>query len=193
MGRRHLRGYRVLLDFEPDRLEVSAVVDPELERAEFVAGEAEELFGARPSVYRSLEDAISGTSDLSVVDIVTAAAAHHSIAVQAASAGLHALCEKPMAPTVAACRLMQVAAQQYGTVLSVAENYRRDPISRLAAALLATGAIGDIRTVLDLPQVVVVVHPLEVGNICVDKVGRFWSLVFTTQICKFIWQDLLKR
>ena len=48
MGRRHLRGYRVLLDFEPDRLEVSAVVDPELERAEFVAGEAEELFGTRP-------------------------------------------------------------------------------------------------------------------------------------------------
>ena len=84
------------------------------------------------------------------MDIVTAAAAHHSIAVQAASAGLHALCEKPMAPTVAACRLMQAAAQQYGTVLSVAENYRRDPISRLAAALLATGAIGDIRTVLDL-------------------------------------------
>ena len=150
MGRRHLRGYRVLLDFEPDRLEVSAVVDPELERAEFVAGEAEELFGTRPSVYRSLEEAISGTPDLSVVDIVTAVAAHHSIAVQAASAGLHALCEKPMAPTVAACRLMQVAAQQYGTVLSVAENYRRDPISRLAAALLATGAIGDIRTVLDL-------------------------------------------
>ena len=50
-GRRHLRGYRVLLDFEPDRLEVSAVVDPELERAEFVDGEAEELFGTRPSVY----------------------------------------------------------------------------------------------------------------------------------------------
>ena len=75
MGRRHLRGYRVLLDFEPDRLEVSAVVDPELERAEFLAGEAEELFGTRPSVYRSLEDAISGTPDLSVVDIVTAVAA----------------------------------------------------------------------------------------------------------------------
>ena len=35
------------------------------------------------------------------------------------------------------------------TVLSIAENYRRDPISRLAKALLEVGAIGDIRTVLD--------------------------------------------
>ena len=149
MGRRHLRGYRVLEDFEPGRIEVAAVIDPELERAEFVAGEAEELFGARPQAYRSLEEAVAGSPELEVLDIVAAASAHHSIAEVAAEAGLHVLCEKPMAPTVAACRAMQAAAQQHGTLLSVAENYRRDPISRLARALLDAGAIGDIRTVLD--------------------------------------------
>ncbi len=149
MGRRHLRGYRVLEKFEPGRIKVVAVVDPELERAEFVAGEAEEFFGDRPQVYRSLEDAIADSSELEILDIVAAASAHHLIARVAAESGLHVLCEKPMAPTVAACRMMQAAAQQYGTVLSIAENYRRDPISRLAKALLETGAIGDIRTVLD--------------------------------------------
>ena len=149
MGRRHLRGYRVLEDFEPGRIEVVALIDPESERAEFVAGEAEEFFGNRPQVYRSLEEAIAGSSPLEVLDIVAAASAHHSIARVAAENGLHVLCEKPMAPTVAACRAMQANAQQYGTVLSIAENYRRDPISRLAKALLAAGAIGDIRTVLD--------------------------------------------
>ena len=44
MGRRHLRGYRVLENFEPGRIELVAVIDPELERAEFVAGEAEDFF-----------------------------------------------------------------------------------------------------------------------------------------------------
>jgi predicted dehydrogenase len=150
MGRRHLRGYRVLEDFEPGRIEVAAVIDPESERAEFVAGEAEERFGTRPKVYKSLEDAIDGVPGLEVVDIVAAAAVHHSIAQVAAEAGIHVMCEKPMAPTVAACRAMADAAQQHGTVLSIAENYRRDPISRLASALLQAGAIGEIRTVLDL-------------------------------------------
>ena len=110
MGRRHLRGYRVLEDFEPGRIEVVAVIDPALERAEFVAGEAEELFGARPQAYQSIEDAIAGSPELEVLDIVAAAAVHHSIAEVAAEAGLHVLCEKPMAPTVAACRVMQAAA-----------------------------------------------------------------------------------
>ena len=149
MGRRHLRGYRVLEDLEPGRIEVVAVIDPELERAEFVAGEAEEMFDARPQTYQSLEQAIAGTPELDVLDIVAVAAVHHSIAEVAAEAGTHVLCEKPMAPTVAACRAMQTAAQRNGTILSVAENYRRDPISRLAAALLKAGAIGEIRTVLD--------------------------------------------
>ena len=149
MGRRHLRGYCTLENFEPGRFELVAVIDPELERAEFVAGEAEEFFGDRPQVYRSLEDAIAGSGGIEVLDIVAAASAHHSIAGVAAEHGVHVLCEKPMAPTVAACRAMQAAAQQHGTVLSVAENYRRDPISRLAQALLEAGAIGDIRTVLD--------------------------------------------
>ena len=150
MGRRHLRGYRVLEDFEPGRLEVAALIDPELDRAEFVAGEAEELFGTRPQTYRSLEDAVAGTPDLDIVDIVSAAATHHLIAQIAAEAGLHIMCEKPMAPTIATCRAMQVAAEQHHRILSIAENYRRDPISRLAQALLNAGAIGEIRTVLDL-------------------------------------------
>ena len=75
MGRRHLRGYRTLENFEPGRIEVVAVIDPELERAEFVAGEAEGFFGDRPQVYRSLEDAIAGSSELEVLDIVAAASA----------------------------------------------------------------------------------------------------------------------
>ena len=150
MGRRHLRSYRVLGAAEPGRAELSAVVDPELERAEFVAGEAEQLLGRRPAAFASLVDAAEAVPELDVVDIVAAASAHHRITQVAADAGMHVLCEKPMAPTVAACRAMQRAAEQAGRVLSIAENYRRDPISRLAHALVAAGAIGEVRSLVDL-------------------------------------------
>ncbi|MDB5077311.1 MAG: oxidoreductase domain protein, partial [Chloroflexi bacterium] len=52
------------------------------------------------------------------------------------------LCEKPLGLTVRACRLLVDAALGAGAVLATAENYRRDPINRLVAALLRGGAIG---------------------------------------------------
>ena len=150
MGRRHLRGYRVLGETEPGRMELAAVVDTELERAEFVAAEAEQLLGRRPAAFGSLEQAAAAVPELDVVDIVAAPSAHHRLTQTAAAAGMHVLCEKPMAPTVAACRAMQRAAEQGGIVLSVAENYRRDPISRLAHALVSAGAVGELRSLIDL-------------------------------------------
>ena len=86
MGRRHLRGYRVLQDFEPCRLELAAVVDPEPARGSFVAKEAEDLLGLRPTVYQSLEDAVAGTPELEVIDVVAAAAAHLPLVEIATSA-----------------------------------------------------------------------------------------------------------
>ena len=114
MGRRHLRSYRVLGEAEPGRAELAAVVDPELERAEFVAAEAEQLLGRRPAAFTSLDAAASAVPELDVADIVAAASVHHRIAQVACAAGMHVLCEKPMAPTVAACRAMQRAARAGG-------------------------------------------------------------------------------
>ena len=149
MGRRHLRGYRTLMDYEPNRFELAAVVDSEMERAEFVAGEAEDLLGVRPSSFATLDAALEDTAELELVDVVTAAAAHLSIVQTATQAGLHVLCEKPMAPTVLACSKMQAAAVRHGRLLSIAENYRRDPVARLMRALISASVIGDVRTVLD--------------------------------------------
>lgn len=149
MGRRHMRAYRTLEDFEPGRLELAAVVDREIERAEFLAGEAEEILGSRPACFPSIDEAIAATPDLDVVDVVVAAAAHHVVVETATAAGLHVLCEKPMAPGVRACRAMQRAAERNGRVLSIAENYRRDPIARLLRAVLDAGGIGELRTVVD--------------------------------------------
>lgn len=149
MGRRHLRAYRTLLAYEPGRFELAAVVDPAIERAEFVAGEAEDLLGVRPRSFATLEMALENTEELQVADVVTVASAHLPIVRTATEAGLHVLCEKPMAPTVLACRKMRTAAVQHGRLLSIAENYRRDPVARLMRALIGASVIGDVRTVLD--------------------------------------------
>jgi predicted dehydrogenase len=56
--------------------------------------------------------------------------------------------EKPLGLTVRACNLIRRVADSSGRVLSVAENYRRDPINRLAKALLDAGVIGEPRLLI---------------------------------------------
>ena len=53
--------------------------------------------------------------------------------------------EKPVGLTVRACNMIRQAATQNQAVISVAENYRRDPINRLAKALITQGIIGEPR------------------------------------------------
>jgi len=82
------------------------------------------------------------------VDITTTPRYHHTIAIEALQRGWHVMLEKPMGLTVRACNLIRHAAEQSDCILSVAENYRRDPINRLAKALLQTEAIGTPRLLL---------------------------------------------
>ena len=74
--------------------------------------------------------------------MVTDPSVHHGIVCQALDLGLHVLVEKPLAITVRTCRMMIDAAARNGRLLSVAENYRRDPSARLVRHLLERGAIG---------------------------------------------------
>ena len=149
MGRRHLRGYAELAAARPGLVELAAVIDLAEDRAQFLAGEAEELLGTRPRAFAALEAALAAVPELAAVDVVTSARSHHELAGAALDAGLHVLVEKPMAVTVRACRQMRAAADRSDRLLSVAENFRRDPIARLAQALLKAGAVGEPRTVLE--------------------------------------------
>ncbi|MBM4438545.1 MAG: Gfo/Idh/MocA family oxidoreductase, partial [Actinobacteria bacterium] len=150
MGRRHLRGFATLAQVRPGLVELAAVVDVAEERAAFLAGEAEELLGRRPAVFQTLEAAARGTPDLEAVDIVTVASTHHVLAPQALELGLHVLVEKPVAVTVRGGRRVIDTARRTGKLVSVAENYRRDPMARLARALIDARAVGVPRSVLDL-------------------------------------------
>lgn len=142
MGTRHLYGLRELAQSPFNTVELCALCDIRRENAELAASEAEKLLGIRPAIFTDLETMTRHTPDLAAVDVVTDPSVHHTVACQALDLGLHVMVEKPMAITVGACQMMLDAARRNHRVLSVAENYRRDPSARLVHHLLATGAIG---------------------------------------------------
>lgn len=142
MGMRHATGYIELRKYFDD-VRMVAVCDPHLDSAEAVASVVAEQTSERPKVFASLADAaISPDVSLDAVDIVTSTPAHHTLAIEAMEAGLHVMVEKPMGLTLTACRMMQSKSECSDKVLSISENFRRDPMNRLARALIEAGVIG---------------------------------------------------
>jgi predicted dehydrogenase len=146
MGRRHLRGMRHLAGSSLANIDLVAVCDLNQDNANFLADEALELLGHRPRVYADIATMAGELgADLQAASITTDVAAHHPIAIACLQAGLHVMCEKPLALTIRACDAVAEVAHHAGRLVSVAENYRRDPINRLAQALIRDGAIGQPR------------------------------------------------
>lgn len=146
MGHRHLRGLGELRAAGISSLELVAACDPVEANAASLADQAEAVLGARPAVVAALGDLRD--HGVQAVDITSTPRTHHLLAVEALRRGLHVLIEKPLALTVAACRRIRAAAASTAAVLSVAENYRRDPMCRLAKALLDAGVIGTPRLIV---------------------------------------------
>jgi predicted dehydrogenase len=144
MGLRHLRGLAELHRAQLSPFDLVAVCDARPEAAERAATLAMDLLGRRPAIFSSLDALLGDPAGRSVdaIDLVTDVGAHHTLGVQVLQQGKHLLCEKPLGLTVRACRLLIDAADAAGVVLATAENYRRDPMNRLVAALLHGGVIG---------------------------------------------------
>jgi UDP-N-acetyl-2-amino-2-deoxyglucuronate dehydrogenase len=126
------------------RIQVTAVIDPDAERAESYAAETGAV------AFSSLAEALqSDTFD--AVDIMVPHDLHEALALLAFAAGKHVLLEKPMAPTLEASQRILAAADQAreqfpGLVFMVAENAQYWPEILLAKRLLEEGAIGEIIT-----------------------------------------------
>jgi predicted dehydrogenase len=111
--------------------------------AGFVAttsGAAERLaarHGAR--VYPSYQAMLA---DVDVVDICTPTHLHHEMALAAAAAGCHVVCEKPLGRSIEQCREMIAACEGAGVQLLVAHVVRYFPEYARAQRLVAEGAVG---------------------------------------------------
>jgi predicted dehydrogenase len=143
MGGRHLRGVQELYGSSLCNMELVACCDLRRDNAEYLAGEAEKRLGKRPRVFTDMETMTREMPDLRAVDITTSSGSHHAVASQALKLGLNVLVEKPLAVSVRGCNLVIDVHSKYpNQVLSVAEQFRRDPICRLMKALLDAGVIG---------------------------------------------------
>jgi predicted dehydrogenase len=154
MGHRHLFGLAELERAGWNRFTLVAACDPVRANAESLADQAMQLLGTRPVVVASHEELAA--LEVAAVDITTTPRSHHVLAVDAMRRGWHAMVEKPLGLTVRSANRIRQAARETGRVLSTAENYRRDPVNRLAKALLDAGTIGTPRFVLH--------HVVDGGN-----------------------------
>lgn len=149
MGRRHLAGLAELERDVGHLVELVAVCDVNEANARDLAGEASVLLGYRPAVFDSIDAMVSGAEGLEAADCTTDSGSHHLVATALLDAGLHTMVEKPLALTIRGCNQVIAAAERSGKLLSVAENFRRDPMNRLVKALLDSGAIGAPQCILE--------------------------------------------
>ncbi len=118
------------------RGQLVALVDPDLN--------ALQATGDRYGVdarFDSLEAALDG-ADFDAVVITTPTFTHKPLAVLAAEAGKHILCEKPMALTLAECDAMIEAAERNGVFLQLGFMRRFAPEFVAAAERIQAGEIG---------------------------------------------------
>ncbi|WP_339640020.1 Gfo/Idh/MocA family oxidoreductase [Jannaschia helgolandensis] len=82
--------------------------------------------------------------DIDVIDICTPNNVHAEIAIAAAKAGKHIICEKPLARGGEEAKAMLDAVEKAGVIHMVAFNYRRTPAVALAKKYIDEGRIGEI-------------------------------------------------
>jgi predicted dehydrogenase len=82
--------------------------------------------------------------DIDVVDISTPGNLHAEMAIAAARAGKHVICEKPLANSLAEARDMLKSVQKAGVKNMVFFNYRRVPAVAFARQMIREGKLGDI-------------------------------------------------
>ncbi|MFZ1753345.1 MAG: Gfo/Idh/MocA family oxidoreductase [Caldilineaceae bacterium] len=82
--------------------------------------------------------------DVDAVLIATPHINHIDQVLQAAQAGKHILCEKPLATSVADCTRMIDSCRQAGVMLQVIQTLRFRGVPARAKQLIAAGAIGDV-------------------------------------------------
>ncbi|WP_204517209.1 Gfo/Idh/MocA family oxidoreductase [Brevibacillus fulvus] len=82
--------------------------------------------------------------DIDLIDIVTPNHTHAEMAIAAAQAGKHVLCEKPLARSVAEARQMRDAVNKAGVIHMICHNYRFAPAVQFAKKLIEQGRLGKI-------------------------------------------------
>ena len=140
-GNRASTVYAPVLPHLGEWLDLVAVCDPVAEHSDALA----ERLGARS--FHSIRELVdSQVAEAALV--VTPVPSHHSISSFLSAHGIHHDVETSMAMTLRQGREMSERAQAGNVVLRIGENFFRFAFDRIAKAVTAAGAIGDVRRVL---------------------------------------------
>jgi predicted dehydrogenase len=116
--------------------EIVAIADASAGKAESFAAKYE-----IPHPYENAEEMLD-VERPDFVDIVTRPEAHLPLTQLAAARGIHVICQKPMAPSMAECIAMCEACERAGVRLLIHENWRWQPWYRELKRLLHQDIIG---------------------------------------------------
>lgn len=132
----HFRGYQAF----GEECVIDALCDIDVDKA-YARRDAFGPAGAR--VYADAVEMLAAEK-LDVVSVATPPDTHAPLAIQALTAGVNTLVEKPMAPSLEECDAMLAAAEASGATLGViAQNRFRDDMATLKEAL-DSGLIGSL-------------------------------------------------
>jgi UDP-N-acetyl-2-amino-2-deoxyglucuronate dehydrogenase len=120
-----------------DRLELVAVVDVELDRAEALAADQ----GGK--AFASLAEALEST-DIDVVTVCTPTGLHGVVAIEALEAGKHVVIEKPAEVTTEKTDAIIAAQKQAGTLVTVISQHRFDPATEVVLQAIRDGRLGRV-------------------------------------------------
>ncbi len=141
MGKAHSNAYRQLARFFPGKY---------TPRMKVLCGKActEELEATAAQYGWEESDCewerVIARKDIDIVDISTPGSLHHPMALAAAKAGKHIICEKPLANTLGEAQEMLKAVEKAGVLHMVNFNYRRVPAVALARQMIQEGRLGKI-------------------------------------------------
>jgi UDP-N-acetyl-2-amino-2-deoxyglucuronate dehydrogenase len=120
---------------------VQAVCDVKPERAKELGAKY------HCNTYTNIDDLLSSEKGLDVVSICTPNAFHAEQTIKCLRAGIHVLCEKPMAITTQDCRRMIEAAEQAGKQLFIVKQNRFNPPIQAMKEAIDKGKLGRILSV----------------------------------------------
>ncbi len=140
MGRAHSHAYHDVGQFFP--LQATPIMRALCGRNEEAVKEVAHNWGwqSHETDYEKLVQ----RDDVQLIDIASPNHTHAEIALAAARAGKHIVCEKPLARTLSEAREMLAAVTEAGVKHMVWFNYRRVPALAFAKRLIADGKLGRI-------------------------------------------------
>jgi len=117
---------------------VAAVCDIVREKADLLAGQYGSI------AYYRLEDLLSQQQDLDIISVCTPNGLHAKHSIQSLDAGIHVLCEKPMAIASIDAAKMIEAAERNNRKLHVVKQNRFNPPVIFAKNLVTENKLGDL-------------------------------------------------